>query len=138
MYSEDTAHSISCKENQEKIFFSIVSSIHSCNWIHKQNQIPLLTKHDHFMVFLSTWFLKSDSKRKAQNYIQNFVSKKFREQFYFLTYILPDNVFHESIKEFWQNSHFENMRAGFLKVVKTHFGKLALKWCIFRHDKNIF
>ena len=71
--------------------------------------------------------VKSDSKRKAQNYIQNIVSKKFREQFYFLTYILPDNVFHESIKEFWQNSHFENMRAGFLKVVKTHFGKLALK-----------
>ena len=72
-------------------------------------------------------YIKSDLKRKAQNYIQNFVSKKFREQFYFLTYILPDNVFHESIKEFWQNSHFENMRAGFLKVVKTHFGKLALK-----------
>ena len=71
--------------------------------------------------------VKSDSKRKAQNYIQNIVSKKFREQFYFLTYILPDNVFHESIKEFWQNSHFENMRAGFLKVVKTHFGKLAQK-----------
>ena len=72
-------------------------------------------------------YIKSDSKRKAQNYIQNIVSKKFREQFYFLTYILPDNVFHESIKEFWQNSHFENMRAGFLKVFKTHFGKLALK-----------
>ena len=78
-------------------------------------------------VSASSNFLKSDSKRKAQNYIQNFFSKKFREQFYFLTYILPDNVFHESIKVYWQNSHFENMRAGFLKVVKTHFGKLALK-----------
>ena len=21
---------------------------------------------------------------------------------------------------------------------KTHFGKLALKWCIFRHEKNYF
>ena len=21
--------------------------------------------------------------------------------------------------------------------VRTHFGKLALKWCIFRHEKNI-
>ena len=71
--------------------------------------------------------INSDSKRKAQNYIQNFVSKKFRKQFYFLTYILPDYVFHESLKEFWQNSHFENMRAGFLKDIKTHFGKLALK-----------
>ena len=79
------------------------------------------------LILPSNFEVNSDSKRKAQNYIQNFVSKKFREQFYFLTYILPDNVFHESIKEFWQNSHFENMRAGFLKVFKTHFGKLALK-----------
>ena len=71
--------------------------------------------------------LNSDSKRKAQKYIQNFISKKFRKQFYFLTCILPDYVVHESLKEFWQNSHFENMRAGFLKDVKTHFGKLALK-----------
>ena len=71
--------------------------------------------------------VNSDSKRKAQNYIQNFVSKKFRKQFYFLTCILPNYVFHESLKEFWQNSHFENMRAGFLKGVKIYFGKLALK-----------
>ena len=70
--------------------------------------------------------INSDSKRKTQNYIQNFVSKKFRKQFYFLTCILPDYVFHESLKEFWQNSHFENMRAGFLKGVKIHFGKFAL------------
>ena len=45
-----------------------------------------------------------------------------------LYYWLPQIfVFHESLKEFWQNSYFENMKAGFLKVVKTHFGKLALK-----------
>jgi hypothetical protein len=40
---------------------------------------------------------------------------------------LPDYVSHESLKEFWKNRHFENMRAGFLKGVKIHFGKLALK-----------
>ena len=78
-------------------------------------------------VGLVGFIIKSDSKRKAQNYIQNFVSKKFRKQFYFLTYILPDFVFHESLKEFWQNSYFENMRAGFLKGVNFHFDKLALK-----------
>ena len=71
--------------------------------------------------------INSDSKQKAQNYIQNFVKKKFRKQFYLLTCILPDYVFHESFKEFWQNSHFEKMRAGFLKGVNFHFGKLALK-----------
>ena len=43
------------------------------------------------------------------------------------TCILPAYVSHESLKEFWKNSHFENMRAGFLKGVKIHFGKLALK-----------
>ena len=90
------------------------------------------------LLLLQNQKVNSDSKWKAQNYIQNFISKKFRKQFYFLTCILPDYVFHETGKEFWQNSYFENMRAGFLKSVKIHFGKLALKWCIFRHDKNIF
>jgi len=55
------------------------------------------------------------------------VSKNIKKQFYFLTCILSDYVFHESLKEFWQNSHFENMRAGFLKGVKNHFSKSALK-----------
>ena len=34
--------------------------------------------------------------------------------FIFFTCILPDYVSHESFKEFWKNSHFENMRADFL------------------------
>ena len=38
-----------------------------------------------------------------------------KKQFYFFTYILPDYVSHESLKEFWKNSHFENMRADFLR-----------------------
>ena len=36
-----------------------------------------------------------------------------------------------------KHSPFENMRSGFLKGVKTHFGKLALKQCIYRHEKNM-
>ena len=35
--------------------------------------------------------------------------------FYFFTRTLPDYVFHDSPKEFWKKSHFENMRAGFNK-----------------------
>ena len=58
---------------------------------------------------------------------KNVVSEKFTKHFYIFTCILPDFVSHESLKEFWKNSHFENMRAGFLKGVKIHFGKLALK-----------
>ena len=43
--------------------------------------------------------------------------------FYFFTCILPDYVAHDITKEFWKNSHFENMRAVFLWVVKTDFGE---------------
>ena len=31
----------------------------------------------------------------------------------FVTCILPDYVGHDCSKEFWKNSHFENMRADF-------------------------
>ena len=37
--------------------------------------------------------------------------KSSRNNFIFL----PEYVFHESPKEFWKDSHFENMRAGFLR-----------------------
>ena len=54
-------------------------------------------------------------------------NETFKKAFYFFTSILPDYVSHESLKEFWKKSHFENMRAGFLKKCQTRFGKLALK-----------
>ena len=53
--------------------------------------------------------------------------KSLENDFIFFSCILPDYVSHESLKEFLKSSHFENMRAGFLKGVKTHFGKLVLK-----------
>jgi hypothetical protein len=40
--------------------------------------------------------------------------KSSENRFYFFTCILPDYVAYERPKEFWKNSHFENMRAGFL------------------------
>ena len=39
---------------------------------------------------------------------------KSSETILFFICILPDYVSHESFKEFWKNSHFENMRADFL------------------------
>ena len=39
--------------------------------------------------------------------------KSSANTFYFFTCILPDYVAHESLKEFWKNIYFENMRAGF-------------------------
>ena len=41
-------------------------------------------------------------------------NETFKKAFYFFTSILPDYVSHESLKEFWKNCHFENMRADFL------------------------
>ena len=41
--------------------------------------------------------------------------KSSKKQFHFFTCILPNYVFNESQKEFWKNSNFENMRAGFLR-----------------------
>ena len=141
--------------------------------------------------WMSTWrfIVNSDQKWIGQKHLTEFINEKFRKPFSFFTCILPDYLSHESLKEFWKNSHFENrranflrryqnslrqnspkmmhfqagknnilsdyvsheslkefwknshfgiMRAGFIKNVKNHFGKLALKWCIFRHEKNIF
>ena len=58
--------------------------------------------------------------------------------FYSFTCILPGYVAHEITKEIWKDSHFENMTAGFQRVVKIHFGAIALNWCILMHEKNVF
>ena len=42
-------------------------------------------------------------------------NKKFKNCVYFFTCILPDYMAHGIPKEIWKNSHFENMKAGFLQ-----------------------
>jgi uncharacterized protein with PIN domain len=46
---------------------------------------------------------------------KNLFMKNAKNKFYFFTCILPDYLSHESSKEFWKNSHFENMRADFVR-----------------------
>ena len=60
-------------------------------------------------------YVKTDWKRKRQKFFNKFISEKFKKQFHFFTCTLPNYVSHESYKEFWKNSHFEKMRAGFLR-----------------------
>jgi hypothetical protein len=48
-------------------------------------------------------------------YSKMLLMKSLRNSFYLFTCILPDYASHESPKEFWKNSHFENMRADFLR-----------------------
>ena len=52
-------------------------------------------------------------KRPELSIFKNCISEMIRKQLYFLTFILPEYLFHESPKEFWKNNHFENMRASF-------------------------
>ena len=56
----------------------------------------------------------SYSKWIRQKWYQFFINKKLKKIFYFFTCILPNYVPHDITKEFWKNSHFENMTAGFL------------------------
>ena len=46
--------------------------------------------------------------------MKKFINEKFKFFFYFFVCILPDYVAHDIAKEFWKNSHFENVTAGFL------------------------
>ena len=54
-------------------------------------------------------------RKKDKSILKDFIYKKFKKQLYFFTCILLGYVFNKSPKEFWKNSNFENMRAGFLR-----------------------
>ena len=58
--------------------------------------------------------LSSVSRQKWQKFIQKIYKWKVLKTILFFTCILPNYVSHESHKEFWKNSHFENMKADFL------------------------
>ena len=56
----------------------------------------------------------SDLKWMRQKFYLFFINEKFKKILYFFTCILPNYVPHEITKEFWKNSHFWNVTAGFL------------------------
>ena len=63
------------------------------------------------------------------------------KQSYLFTCISPDYVGHENLRvldfrEFWKILILKIWELISLGGVKTHFGKLALKWCIFSHEKK--
>ena len=64
---------------------------------------------------------------------KNVIYEKFRKWFYFFTCILRDYVPHESSKELKKIVIFKTQELVSFWGVKTHFGKLPMKWCIFRH-----
>ena len=57
-----------------------------------------------FFYELTNYSLFTFKSHKSK--FKNFINEKFRKWFYFLTCILPDNVPHESSKDFFENIHF--------------------------------
>ena len=65
----------------------------------KKEYTPILYKRYYLFYYLFHYFSLMKSSENC---------------FYFLTCILPDYMAHNFPKEFWKNSHFENMTAVFL------------------------
>ena len=76
---------------------------------------------------------------KRDNLFHYFSLLKSSENiFYSFACSLPDYVAHESLKEFWKDVYFENMRTGFLLRCQNSLWFVTLKWCIFSHEKKYF
>ena len=65
-------------------------------------------------------------------------NETFKKAFYFFTSILPDYVSHESLKEFWKNCHFENMRADFLRRCQNSLWQTSPEMMHFQARKKLF
>ena len=88
-------------------------------------------------IFCLRPYLNSDRKWIWQKYLRNFFNEKFRKQFHLFTCILPDYVGHESLKAFWKNSHFENMRADFLRQCQNWLRQTSPRMMHFQEWKKI-
>ena len=66
---------------------------------------------------------------------KNVISEKFRKLLYFFTCIMYLMKAHKNFGKLTILKIWELVSLG---SVKTRFGKLAIKWCIFRHDKKKF
>ena len=76
-------------------------------------------------------------KKTDKSIFRCFIYKMFKKQFHFFTCILPGYVFNESIKEFWKNRNFENMRAGFLRRCQISLRQKSPEIMHFQAWKNI-
>ena len=81
----------------------------------------LLFKTKVTKVYSKILFMKSSES--------NFI---FLPAFYLINWVM------KALKNFGKITILKILELIFLGGVKIHFGKLALKWCIFRHEKKIF
>ena len=79
--------------------------------------------------------IDSCAKKYDSSKLTIFISEKFKKLFYFFTCILPDYVAHDITKDFFLNSHFENMTAGFLLRCQNLLRYFTPEMM---HEKNYF
>ena len=73
-----------------------------------------VTDTPRYVIFSPTLILSLMHKKSDKSLFTISIGETFRNYSIIFTCILPDYVAREIAKEFWKNSHFENMRAGFL------------------------
>ena len=83
---------------------------------------------------LETYRLMHEKRDKS--ILRIFINEKFRKLFNFFPCILLNYLTHESQKDFWKNSHFENTRAGFLLWCQNSLWQNTSKMMHFQAWKN--
>ena len=116
---------------QQKTIWHLRRSFMSFLWY------QILKKRSFKVIKMNVMYVRSDLLKKRQKKIHDWEWWIIQILFHFFTCIFRYYVAHEIFKEFWKNSHFENMTASFLRVV-NYFGGIALKWCILMHEKKVF
>jgi len=80
------------------------------------------------------WLKHAQITLLVKSRLPPFINEKFRKWFHFFTGILSNYVPQESYKEFKKNIViFKTWELVSFWGDKTHFGKLSMKWCIYRH-----
>ena len=76
-------------------------------------------------------------KKPELSIFKNCISEMFKKQLYFLPVFYLIMFFMKAQKNLGKITILKIWELVSLGDVKTHFGKLAMKWSIFRHDKKM-
>ena len=107
-----------CKCNFLIVSMTIISYVFMDPNVLYHNVVKIFLKrniHILMLVLQDRRYLKTGRLKRSQISILFLSIKNLRRLFYLFTYILIDYLVHEITEEFWKNSHFENMRTGFLQ-----------------------
>ena len=107
-------------------------------WKDLNNKKKILNSFSTCSFTTTVFILNSVSKWKWQKSVKNLISKSSRNRFIFLTVFYLIMCFMKASKNFGKISILKIWELVSLRGAKTHFGKIALKQCIFRQEKKCF